>query len=472
MEEIENYIQDIFEEFPDLCSNTEYRFLPRSYGLFIEDKGKEFFLTKRVFENISSKAKKLLLKLNTSNELNNLDKSVIVAHLNLLILEFDTRKIHEVNPSFYLNTCKWAILNFLDSKETSEFPFLVRKLEGVLDSLLKNIHSIEIDTRQYHLSVLGELLETISLVDSIDMMVVGRLKGKFDKLKEFLSNLEEKNNYNVKDFFTNILYAGLYVKDDLESFFQRVKTFYSNCLRESCSGEILVDNNSEEENLKKAAEFITDTLKHNNFPYFSEETIEIVDVPAYLKSAWPKAVWYNGKMYLNRDGDKVNKELAKVLLAHEYFPGHGLQESLMKQLGDFKKNIENPTHYEGWAVYSEYLVAQNGDDQLKSVNNRYFSFRAMRIMIDFYVNFFGTDVGELIENYPHKEMKKLLEGVVVDVKVNRGEYVSYLYGYFKLLELEEKYLKKVGPRNFYEVILTNGQPDFDELEKKYLNMLN
>src|SRR6056297_26671 len=167
------------------------------------------------------------------------------------------------------------------------------------------------------------------------------------------------------------------------------------------------------------------------------------------------------------------------LTAHEAVPGHHLQGSLNRELGDsipqFRKNTYLSAYGEGWALYTEFLGNELGiytTPYEEFGKYTYEMWRACRLVVDTGIHAMGWTreqvVNYMLENTALSEHE-------VNTETDRyiawpGQAISYKMGEIKIRELRSKAEKQLGAkfdiRDFHEIILEQGTVTLPILEKR------
>jgi uncharacterized protein (DUF885 family) len=167
------------------------------------------------------------------------------------------------------------------------------------------------------------------------------------------------------------------------------------------------------------------------------------------------------------------------LTAHEAVPGHHLQGSLNRELGDsipqFRKNTYLSAYGEGWALYTEFLGNELGiytTPYEKFGKYTYEMWRACRLVVDTGIHAKGWTRDEVVtfmlENTALSEHE-------VNTETDRyiawpGQAISYKMGEIKIRELRKRAETELGSnfniRNFHEIILEQGTVTLPILEKR------
>ena len=167
------------------------------------------------------------------------------------------------------------------------------------------------------------------------------------------------------------------------------------------------------------------------------------------------------------------------LTAHEAVPGHHLQGSLNRELGDsipqFRKNTYLSAYGEGWALYTEFLGNELGiytTPYEEFGKYTYEMWRACRLVVDTGIHAKGWTRAEVVafmlENTALSEHE-------VNTETDRyiawpGQAISYKMGEIKIRELRKKSQEQLGAKfdikDFHEIILEQGTVTLPILEKR------
>lgn len=164
-----------------------------------------------------------------------------------------------------------------------------------------------------------------------------------------------------------------------------------------------------------------------------------------------------------------------MLSAHETYPGHHLLDIHRWQMSNyFRRSIEQPIFYEGWACFAEELMWRTGyfiapADRLLLAKRRLW--RAIRGKIDLGLQTgkmkLATAAGYLQETGVPKPHAL---GVVQKYPLQPAYQLCYTIGLRRFLGLFETY----GQQNlnrFVQTVLENGEISFSNLEKLLFNDL-
>ncbi len=173
------------------------------------------------------------------------------------------------------------------------------------------------------------------------------------------------------------------------------------------------------------------------------------------------------------------------LTAHEAVPGHHLQGSLNKELGDsipqFRRNMYLSAYGEGWALYTEFLGNELGIYRTPYETFgklTYEMWRACRLVVDTGIHAKGWSRDEVV-NYMINNTA--LSEHEINTETDRyiawpGQAISYKIGELKIRELRKKAEVALGNqfdiRDFHEIILEQGTVTLPILERRVTAYIN
>ena len=173
-----------------------------------------------------------------------------------------------------------------------------------------------------------------------------------------------------------------------------------------------------------------------------------------------------------------------ALTLHEAVPGHHLQISLTKELGEhipqFRRNYYLSAYGEGWGLYSEFL-----GNEMQIYTTPYENFgkltyemwRACRLVVDTGIHSKNWTREQAVDYLKSNTALSLHE---VNTEIDRyiswpGQALSYKIGELKIRELRKKAEAILGPkfdiREFHEVILEEGTVTLTILENRINNYI-
>jgi len=213
-----------------------------------------------------------------------------------------------------------------------------------------------------------------------------------------------------------------------------------------------------------------------------DERIEVIETPEYLRNVIPFAAYFDPPKFDPRpsgiyivtasvDNDpnamrEHNYSSISNTSIHEAYPGHHLQLSVAGRHPSLTRlMVEAPEFVEGWGMYSEQLMREQGFDAAPNFRLNMYTdaiWRACRIILDVRMHRGEMSVEEairfLVEQTSFEEPNARAE-------VHRYTYtptyqLSYLLGKVLLLQLRSDEQKRLGDafklQGFHDTLLRNG----------------
>lgn len=210
-------------------------------------------------------------------------------------------------------------------------------------------------------------------------------------------------------------------------------------------------------------------------------------MPAHIAPSAPTAYYMGGSLEAGRSGlfyanthDLRARPIwgMEPLSLHEAVPGHHLQISIAKELGelhDLRKNLRYTAYVEGWGLYAETLGYEMGfytDPYAKIGQISYEMWRAIRLVVDTGMHSLDWSRQRAIDYF--KANSILLEH---DLTVEIDRYIvwptqalAYKIGQLKFQELRDRASEELGEafdvRAFHDQVLGSGAIPLDVLEKQ------
>ncbi|WP_405381467.1 DUF885 domain-containing protein [Maribacter sp. LLG6340-A2] len=172
------------------------------------------------------------------------------------------------------------------------------------------------------------------------------------------------------------------------------------------------------------------------------------------------------------------------LTAHEAVPGHHLQGSLNRELGDsiprFRRNMYLSAYGEGWALYTEFLGNELGIYRTpyeEFGKLTYEMWRACRLVVDTGIHAKGWTREQVVDYMTNNTALSKHE---INTETDRyiawpGQAISYKMGEIKIRELRKKAERELGDafniRDFHEIILEQGTVTLPILEQRVNNYI-
>ncbi|WP_127346698.1 DUF885 domain-containing protein [Pseudidiomarina mangrovi] len=215
--------------------------------------------------------------------------------------------------------------------------------------------------------------------------------------------------------------------------------------------------------------------------------LEVVRVPEYAEKNAPGAYYQGpaldgsrpGRFFANLYDIKATPKYGmKTLAVHEGVPGHHYQIALNQEIEGlpiFRSFVPFSVHSEGWALYTEQMMADLGfyeNDPHGDLGRLQAElFRAIRLVVDTGIHAKRWSREEAIA-YMAAEGGMTMSDVVSEIEryiVMPGQATSYKMGMIKFLEFREKARSQLGEqfdvRDFHDVILKNGPMPMHILER-------
>ncbi len=165
------------------------------------------------------------------------------------------------------------------------------------------------------------------------------------------------------------------------------------------------------------------------------------------------------------------------LAYHEAIPGHHTQIAIAQEfkLPFFRNNVNFNGYVEGWALYAERLMWEQGAYKNNPYGDigrlQYELMRAARLVVDTGINAKKWSYDQAI-NYMLTEAglpRGTAESEVARYICWAGQATSYKIGMTEILDLRQKAKDKLGDRfdvkEFHNVVLSNGSMPLTVLER-------
>jgi uncharacterized protein (DUF885 family) len=212
------------------------------------------------------------------------------------------------------------------------------------------------------------------------------------------------------------------------------------------------------------------------------ERIEVVPTPDYLRNVVPFAAYFEPPKFdrdpsgiyivtssVNDDPNAMREHNYSAISntsIHEAYPGHHLQLSVATRHPSLTRIlIDAPEFVEGWGMYSEQLMREQGFDDAPNFRLNMHTdaiWRACRIILDIRMHRGEVDVEEAVKFLVDETS---FEEPNARAEVNRYTYtptyqLSYLLGKVLLLQLRADEQKRLGKdfslKGFHDTLLRNG----------------
>lgn len=163
---------------------------------------------------------------------------------------------------------------------------------------------------------------------------------------------------------------------------------------------------------------------------------------------------------------EYNQYTLQILCIHEAIPGHYVQLVYANKAPSLIKSVfGNGAMIEGWAVYSEEMMLDNGYSDEPEMRLMWYKWNLRSVcntMIDFSVhaeNMSKQDVIKLLTREAFQQQAEA-DGKWKRVSVTSVQLDSYYTGYKEIMDLREAYKKKIGDKyklkDFNEKFLSYG----------------
>ncbi|OBP16103.1 hypothetical protein A5320_01385 [Rheinheimera sp. SA_1] len=215
--------------------------------------------------------------------------------------------------------------------------------------------------------------------------------------------------------------------------------------------------------------------------------MDVQRVPEFSEKTAPGA-YYNapamdgsrpGVFYANLYNIKATPKFSmKTLAVHEGIPGHHFQIAIQQELQGlptFRKILPFTVYAEGWALYTEQLMAERGlyqDDPFGDLGRLQDElFRAIRLVVDTGIHHHRWTREQAIE-YMAGNSGMAASDVEAEIEryiVMPGQACAYKIGMLKIVELRNKAQTELGEKfkltDFHDVVLKNGSMPITILQR-------
>ena len=163
---------------------------------------------------------------------------------------------------------------------------------------------------------------------------------------------------------------------------------------------------------------------------------------------------------------EYNQYTLQLLCIHEAIPGHYVQQVYAQKSGSLIKSIFGSTAtVEGWAVYSEQMMLDNGyndDPEMKLMWYKWHLRSVCNAVLDYTVHYRDMTKDQAITFLTHEafQEKAEAEGKWKRVSVTSVQLTAYYTGYKEIMDLRDAYKAKMGDKyklkEFNEKFLSYG----------------
>jgi uncharacterized protein (DUF885 family) len=173
---------------------------------------------------------------------------------------------------------------------------------------------------------------------------------------------------------------------------------------------------------------------------------------------------------------EYNNYLLEILSIHEALPGHYVQLMYSNQSPSLIKSIfGNSTMIEGWAVYSERMMMEEGwgnnDPALWLMYYKWNLRACCNTILDYSVHVLGMSQEEALDLLMNQafQQKAEAEGKWRRVQLTSVQLCSYFTGYREIYEFREELKKRSGDKfnlkEFHEKFLSYGSAPVKDIKK-------
>lgn len=242
---------------------------------------------------------------------------------------------------------------------------------------------------------------------------------------------------------------------------------------------------------------MTNVLYEGTAPLFNrlpKADVEVRRVPLHSQESAPFA-YYSipaldgsrpGIFFINlRNLEEVTSYGMMTLTAHEAVPGHHFQLALAQEIEGvptIRRLYPFTSYAEGWALYSEALVAEIGmyDDDPTSDLGRLQAemFRAVRLVVDTGIHLKRWSRAEAVA-YMYENTGMPMTDIISEIDryvVWPGQALAYKIGMIHIQKLREKAETQLGDAfdiaEFHDVVLMNGSLPLEVLTMVVDNYIN
>lgn len=175
-----------------------------------------------------------------------------------------------------------------------------------------------------------------------------------------------------------------------------------------------------------------------------------------------------------------NNWAAQILSIHEAVPGHCMQGIYNnKKSPDVLRSVfQNGTMIEGWAVYTEQMMVENGWDnysgEIQMMQDKWKLRELANVIIDYDIQCLNKPKEDIINLLTKNCFQTLAQA---EEKYHRAtlsqvQLCSYYSGYLSIMALREDYRKKMGHkyniRDFHEAFLSFGSSPVKYIRERML----
>jgi uncharacterized protein (DUF885 family) len=385
-EEVANdYVNELLKLKPEWAT----RLGDHSYDGELDDYSKEGIAkSRRMIENYLAELDKI--KLDGLNKINNIDYRIFKHGLESGLFRIDELKEHEWNPLTY-NV--GAAINNLVSRDFGPLKDRManagKRLEKIPDVIKAAKANLKNPPKVHTETAIKQNAGVIALIKG-DFTTFAEEAGMADELKpavdKAVEDLQEYGKWLEEDLLPRSdgdFRIGVEKFAKKRQFSLQSNLTKEEVLKRAKLAEKRPDNETIVKNAQADVEETTKFVTDNNLVTVPDEPIEVIEMPefargtavAYFDSAGPfekknetfYAIAPTPKDWKQGQRDSFYREyndyMVKNLTVHEAMPGHYLQimhSNKFKAPTMIRAIHRSGTFVEGWAVYSEQLMAEKG----------------------------------------------------------------------------------------------------------------
>jgi len=148
---------------------------------------------------------------------------------------------------------------------------------------------------------------------------------------------------------------------------------------------------------------------------------------------------------------EYNQYTLQLLCIHEAVPGHYVQQVYAQKSSLIKSIFGSTATVEGWAVYSEQMMLDNGYDDAPEMKLMWYKWHLRSIcstILDYSVHTRDMNKEQAIQMLTHEAFQEQAEaeGKWKRVTVSSVQLDSYYVGYKEILDLRDAYKNKMGDK--------------------------
>jgi uncharacterized protein (DUF885 family) len=170
---------------------------------------------------------------------------------------------------------------------------------------------------------------------------------------------------------------------------------------------------------------------------------------------------------------EYDQSMLANLMVHEAMPGHYLQLMHMAKVGAAARAVfTNDAFVEGWAVYSEWLMAHHGfgGPRVKLQREKMLLRVCANAILDHEIHAGTMDEKaalDLMENEAFQEEGEAV-GKWTRARVSHGQLSFYFYGFSELMKMRQAAEKQPGfaERAYHDRVLSFGAPSLQQLRAR------